>query len=273
MHTIVVFPTLKIQPQHTVIFTFKFINCAADFDLSVRFIVEFEHLFNVRFGIKSCVEEECVQITVNFDLVFAADKLCGIIGDISSHAFDQTLQFRCTAVKRIIDKFRLTGRVFDSRLIQTGNQFIDPHAGRRIFEAVFFSRNNQHFSSVSKTDALHSARDKDFLCFCLVILAVNIIEIGIASACSIVVIHPGGLYHFPQIRSDGVGIGVFQDISFGNDFGVVGVTDKVNSFSSVFDIEPQLGLYRTVAVSGIGITGRLLIGKDGYGGQRKKSSE
>ena len=209
MHTIVVFPTLKIQSQHTVIFAFKFINRAADFDLSVRFIVKFEHLLNVCLGIKSSVEEECVQITVNFDLVFAADKLGGIIGDISTDTFDQPLQFSGTAIKWKVDEFRLTGRVFDPRLIQAGNQFIYPHAGRQIFEAVFFSRNNQHFSSVSKTDALHSTRDKDFLCFCLVILAVNIVEIGIASACSIVVIHPGGLYHFPQIRSDGVGIGVF----------------------------------------------------------------
>ena len=65
---------------------------------------------------------------------------------------------------------------------------------------------------------------------------------------------------------------MFQDINFGNDIRIVRIADKVNSFSSVLDVKPQLSLYSAVAIGGICIAGRLLIGKDGYGGKSKKRS-
>ncbi|MPN07965.1 hypothetical protein SDC9_155240 [bioreactor metagenome] len=72
-------------------------------------IVQPEHFLNVLARIKRGVEEEAVQVLIDFDLVLAADQFGGVVGDVGADEFDHAHQFPGRPVGGEVDIFGLAG--------------------------------------------------------------------------------------------------------------------------------------------------------------------
>ena len=130
-----------------------------------------------------------------------------------------------------------------------------------------------HPGAVGELDAFDAGRHENFRRPGPVFLAVNIVIIRIGAAGGVVVIDPQRLDHLPQIRTDRIRIGMFQHIGFGDDFGIVGVADKMHHFRVFADVQAQLRLNVALAVSRIVVGSGLLVGECRESGRQQQGCQ
>ena len=233
VNTFVVFPALEVNTDTVIVFSEDFENTVGDLEFRNRTVILLEHgahIFPVPFG---GLDHESVEFGIDGDGTGSDFKLRVKTGrtDLEQHLFEIGGAADTGEVQIGISR----GHVVEAGTIQSLDDAVDAFAVFRIFEAVFFSRDQHRTGTIAEFDRSHLS-------------GTGIDALGTDSGF--------------QIIADSVGIGILEHVGLGDDKGIGVVTDDFDLFGTVRNVDFQLSLN---IAGGIAAGDRVVVGTGNAG--------